>query len=142
MWDVLRQLWTFVAVSLLVYQGGLASKALATRFDLRAATGQKPTAWDIWMRLAPLVVGALFGFLPLPTLDAIDAITVPTTLVLCRCGWFMLAGALCGQVYEAIRFIVDWGKQHFSGATAKTAIAPEVAAEAGDPSAGEMGNAP
>src|SRR5258706_6960682 len=139
MWDMVRQLWTFVAVSLLVYQGGMASKTLAGRLGLRAAKDEKPKPWDIWMRLGPLVVGAAFCFLPLPTLDAIDAITVPSTLVLCRCGWFMLAGPLCCQTYEAVRFALDWAKTHFGGA--KSSAAPQ-STEPDDPSAGEEGNSP
>ena len=136
-WDVLRQMWSFVAVSLLVYQGGLASKTLASRFGWRAKEGEKPKAWDIWMRVGPLFVGGLFGFLPLPTLDAIDSMTDPGEVVIARIGWFVLAGALCGQVYEAARFALTWAKQHF-GAMPK--VEHDVAPDPDDPSGG--GNSP
>jgi len=138
-WDAVRQLWTFVAVSLLVYQGGLASKATATRLGWRAAPGEKPKPWDIWMRVGPLVVGALFGLLPLPALDAVEAIADPGARMLTRCAWFLLAGALCGQVYEAARFAVTWAKQHFAGDAAPK-VAADAATEADDPSGG--GNSP
>jgi hypothetical protein len=135
-WDAVRQLWSFIAVSLLVYQGGLASKTLAARLGWRAAAGEKPKAWDIWMRIGPLFIGGLFGFLPLPTLDAIDGLTEPSELVIARIGWFMLAGALCGQVYEAARFALTWAKQHFGAPK----IDAETAPDPDDPSGG--GNSP
>jgi hypothetical protein len=71
--------------------------------------------YDITLRLHPLVVGALFGFLPLPTLNVIDGIAKDpeagaSALLAARCAWFMLAGALSGQIYEAVKFAFGEGR--------------------------------
>jgi hypothetical protein len=57
----------------------------------------------------PLIAGALFGCLPLPTLHVIDSLgkdqdAGPYSLLAARCLWFMLAGALEGQIYEIVKF--------------------------------------
>jgi hypothetical protein len=101
---VVEQGWSFVAVALLVYQIGVASKAIATRFGWRG-----PGSWyDLTLRLHPLAGGALFGLIPLPTLDAIDSIEGTAARIAARCGWFLLAGAVCGQVYESVKFGSRW----------------------------------
>jgi len=71
--------------------------------------------YDITLRLHPLIGGALFGLLPLPTLHVIDEIAKdpeagPYAFLAARCAWFMLAGALSGQVYEAIKFAFTEGR--------------------------------
>jgi hypothetical protein len=134
-WDALRQLWTFVVVALVVYQGGLVSKSLATRAGWRAKDGDPPTWFDLSMRFMPLLVGGLFGLLPLPTLDAIDQIAEPGTRVLTRVAWFTLAGALCGQVYEASRFALSYVLAYVTGHRPPT-LDTTVALEPGDPSGG------
>lgn len=101
---VIAQGWSFVAVALLVYQIGVASKGVAKRLGWRG-----PGSWyDLTLRLHPLAGGALFGLIPFPTLDVIDSIEGTAARVAARCGWFMLAGALCGQVYEATKYGGRW----------------------------------
>lgn len=65
--------------------------------------------YDITLRLHPLIAGALFGLLPFPTLHVIDGLAKdpdagPYALLAARCLWFMLAGALEGQIYEIVKF--------------------------------------
>ncbi len=100
--SALRQLWTFIVVALLVYQLGVTSKGIAAEKGWRGPH----RIYDLTLRMHPLL-SFVFGFLPLPTLDAIDALT-GAELIVARCAWFMLAGALCGQVYEIIKFGVNW----------------------------------
>lgn len=101
---VVAQGWSFVAVALLVYQLGVASKAIAKRFGWRG-----PGSWyDLTLRLHPLAAGALFGLIPLPVIEPIETIEGTAAKVAARCGWFLLAGAVCGQVYEAVKFGGRW----------------------------------
>jgi hypothetical protein len=73
--------------------------------------------YDITLRVHPLIAGALFGFLPLPTLEVIDALEKDKgvgAVIAARCLWFCLAGALSGQLYGAIKFAFDEGKARLS----------------------------
>lgn len=131
-----EQLWSFIAVAIAVNALGSVSKNIADRFGWRkyrqrdAArliaqarvaqdTGTKPivpalvpeaASWyDMTLRVHPLIAGAAFGFLSLPSLNVIDALAKdpevgPNAVLAARCAWFMLAGALSGQVYEAVKF--------------------------------------
>lgn len=73
--------------------------------------------YDITLRVHPLVAGALFGLVPLPTLHVIDALAAEDlgSMIAARCAWFMLAGALSGQVYEAIKFAFTEGRTRLLG---------------------------
>lgn len=129
-WSVLAQLWSFFAVAIIIYRLGKTSKAIAERLGWRSVrqAGAKPaergdseappgdpklaTWYDLTLRLHPLIVGALFGFLPLPTLEIINTLE-GSALLAARCFWFMLAGALSGQVYESVKFGFREGKRRF-----------------------------
>lgn len=104
--QAVSQLWSGVAVALLVYQAGLVSKAAAQRLGWRG-TSDHPSWYDITLRVHPFLGGVLLGVIPFPTLTAIETIgdgswTPPE--VAARVGWFMLWGGWCGQVYETLRF--------------------------------------
>lgn len=117
----LAQVWSFIAVAFAVHALIDASKRIAERLHWRRPRrrkGDPPTTpedvtwFDIALRVLPLVYGGLFGLAPLPTLHVIDALWnhSPDALIVARCAWFMLAGALCGQVYEAVRFLWTLGR--------------------------------
>jgi len=101
--SLVAQYWSFVVVAVFVYLLGESGKRLAFWMKLRTPTGV-PTpdtflahVYDVSLPVQPLIAGALFGFVPLP---------VPAWVgedLVAHCGWFLLAGALCGQVYEAIK---------------------------------------
>lgn len=141
---LVAQLWSFVAVALAVNALGTVSKRIADKLGWRSyrgrdvrkvlaaartsTTGSDPdmplpadASWyDITLRLHPLIAGACFGFLPLPTLEVIDAIAKdpeagPNAALAARCAWFMLAGALSGQVYEAVKFAFSEGRARILG---------------------------
>lgn len=144
-WSALEQLWSFVAVALAVHAFGRVSKRIADRFGWRRyrrsdiaklvsaargmSSGDVPlprdaTWYDLTLRLHPVIAGALFGFLPLPSLNVIDALPAETgQLLAARCAWFMLAGALCGQVYEAVKFAFTEGRARIFGIFGKSADA-------------------
>lgn len=134
-----EQLWSFIAVALAVNTLGTVSKRIADRMGWRkyrrsdvakvveAARGQASddsgdiplpddASWyDITLRAHPLIAGALFGLLPLPTLEVIEGIAKdpeagPYALIAARAAWFMLAGALSGQVYEVVKFAFTEGR--------------------------------
>jgi len=107
--SLVAQYWSFVAVAFVVYLLGESSKRLAVWIKVRPAT-VKPTSetppepdtlvahlYDVSLPIQPLVVGAFFGFVPLPVPQWVGAD------IFAHCGWFLLAGALCGQVYEAVK---------------------------------------
>lgn len=147
-----EQLWSFLAVALAVHALGGVSKRIADRFGWRKyrrrdaqrliemakrdANDTTPlplpeaASWyDITLRVHPLIAGAAFGFLSLPTLNVIDALgkdpeAGPDALVAARCAWFMLAGALCGQVYEAVKFAFNEGRARLFGLVAKPGTPP------------------
>jgi hypothetical protein len=135
------QLWSFVAVALAVNALGSVSKRIADKMGWRQyrrsdvaklvaaarassiteqGSGDIPlpadASWyDVTVRVHPLVIGALFGLLPLPTLTAIEEIAQNpdagrSALLAARCAWFCLAGALSGQVYEAVKFAFTEGR--------------------------------
>jgi hypothetical protein len=108
--SALEQLWSWFAVSLCIYWMGAVSKRVA-----KARGWHKADGWyDLTLRAHPLIAGIVFGFVPLPTLNAIDAL--PTVELVCsRCAWFMLAGALCGQTYEMGKFGIAWVKRRYGG---------------------------
>lgn len=142
---VIEQLWSFVAVALAVYALGSTSKRIADHYGWRKyrrrdvakmiasakatyrdapesepSSGDIPlpadASWyDITLRLHPLIAGALFGLLPLPTLHAIEGIAKDPdggeyAFLAAKCAWFMLSGALSGQVYEAVKFAFTEGR--------------------------------
>lgn len=110
---LLSQYWSFVAVAALVYVAGVVVKRIVSRFwplpetacvaGYREAPGMEHPDVPVLRRLYDatlpghaLVVGFVFGFVPLPVPEWVgDGIS--------RCFWFMLAGALCGQLYESIQ---------------------------------------
>lgn len=121
----LEQIWSFVAVAFAVHALTDASKRIAERLHWRRPRrrkGDPPTrpedvTWfDIALRVLPLLYGMLFGFAPLPTLHVIDALwnRSPDALIVARCAWFMLAGALAGQIYEFVRFLWTLGRTRLS----------------------------
>lgn len=145
-----EQLWSFLAVALAVHALGNVSKGIADRFGWRryrrrdaqrlievakreaGATPApmplpEPASWyDITLRAHPLIAGAAFGFLDLPSLNVIDALAKdpevgPNALLAARCAWFMLAGALCGQVYEAVKFAFVEVRARLLGLVGKSA---------------------
>lgn len=102
----LAQLWSFVVVALLVYAFGAMMKMIGTKKRWRG-TEEDPSWFDIWMRVMPFQAGAMIGVIPFPCLNVIERIgdghwNPPE--VAARVGWFMLSGALCGQVYELGQF--------------------------------------
>lgn len=104
----LSQLWSFVTVAFLVYALGVLSKAIATKKGWRG-TEENPSWFDIWMRFAPFPAGFAIGLIPFPCLHAIEQIgdgAWNPPEVAARAGWFMLAGAVCGQVYELATYAV------------------------------------
>lgn len=158
-----EQLWSFLAVALAVNALGTVSKRIAERMGWRKyrrsdvakliataraadpseSSGDVPlpsdASWyDITLRMHPLVAGALFGFLPLPTLEVIDAIgkdpeAGPNALLAARCAWFMLAGALSGQVYEAVKFAFTEGRSRLLALVGRTPPPPPPPAVAAEP---------
>jgi hypothetical protein len=127
-WTALEQLWSFLAVALAVNRLGNVSKRIAeargwrrvsTSALVKAAASTEalpppePTWYDLTVRVHPLFAGALFGLLPLPTLNVIDALE-PGAIHAARCAWFMLAGALSGQVYGAIKFAFLMGRKRLA----------------------------
>lgn len=140
--SLVAQLWSFVAVAIGVYQLGQAFKVLADRMGWRrvrrrdvikvladpASAAPVPllaSNFDVALRVYPIVCGALFGFVPLPTLHVIDRLEEPSELVAARCAWFMLAGALSGQVYESVKFGIEQAKLRVAAKTPRgSAIKP------------------
>lgn len=133
---VFEQLWSFVAVGMVVYLLGNVSKKIADHYGWRHYRGRDvkslldkaraadessgdvalpaDASWyDITLRLHPLVGGALFGLLPLPTIHVIDGMFKDGDVsggYAARCLWFMLAGALSGQIYELVKFASTQGR--------------------------------
>ncbi len=131
---LLEQVWSFFAVALFIHALGVVSKRVAERLGWRryrnrdvhalvrtvqAANADESSGdvvlpadaswYDITLRIHPLIAGVLFGFLPLPTLHVIDSLgkdqdAGPYSLLAARCAWFMLAGAMEGQIYEIVKF--------------------------------------
>lgn len=150
------QLWSFLAVALAVNALGTVSKRIATKLGWRRYRSSEVAAllatyrdapreissggvalptdaswYDITLRLHPLVAGALFGLLPLPALNVIDALGKEgeaSAYLAARCAWFMLAGALSGQVYEAVKFAFSTGRARILALVGRT---PAPAAPAG-----------
>ncbi len=107
------QLWSFIVVALIVYALGLWSKTVAAKLKWKG-TEENPSWFDIWLRAAPFLVGGFLGIIPWPCLHAIENIgegsfSVPEAAA--RIGWFILAGAYCGQVYELVTFFFFAAKQ-------------------------------
>lgn len=109
--SVLEQIWSWVAVSLAIYYLGTVSKRVAKKLGWHKADGW----YDATVRIHPLAVGILCGFIPLPTLNMIDALPTTAQLISARSAWFMFAGAMCGQVYEAGKFLIAWVKRRYGG---------------------------
>lgn len=128
----LEQIWSFVAVAFAVHALIDASKRVAERLHWRRPRRRKSdpptkledvTWFDIALRILPLIYGGLFGLAPLPTLHVIDALwdRTPDALVFARVAWFMLAGALAGQVYEFVRFLWTLGRERLAALFGKKA---------------------
>jgi len=98
----LTQLWSWVAVGLVVATGGVAAKRLALVL-VPASIPEKdqPRWYKLWrstIRWHPVMVGALIGLAPgLPV-----AAWVPDSPV-ARAFWFGVAGAVSGQLYAALK---------------------------------------
>lgn len=141
-WEALRQLWTFVAVAIAIYHLGKVSKRIAEARGWRKVRSSARRAavpetveaswYDLTLRLHPLVSGAFFGVLPLPVLDAIEGIEDGGARLVARCLWFSLAGALSGQIYEAIKFAAEEGKRKISRMMGRPSSPPK-AADSSDP---------
>lgn len=98
------QLWSFFAVAAIVYQLGKVSKAIAGARGWRGPG----KVYDLTLRLHPIFAGFVLGFVPFPTLHAIESIDSIPRMVVTRCLWFALAGTLCGQLYEFAKFAKLW----------------------------------
>lgn len=158
---VFEQLWSFVAVAMAVYLFGNASKSVADHYgwrhyrgrDVKALLDQARAAgessadvplpadaswYDITLRLHPLVGGALFGLLPLPALHVIDKMFKEGDLsggYAARCLWFMLAGALSGQIYELVKFAMTQGRARLLSLIGIAATSPSSKPTRSDPPA-------
>lgn len=127
----LEQIWSFIAVAFAVNALTSSSKRIAERLHWRlprtpAGTATKPedvTWFDIALRILPLLYGGAFGFAPLPTLHVIDELwtRAPGSLIFARSAWFMLAGALAGQIYEFVRFLLTLGRERLTALFGKKA---------------------
>lgn len=100
------QFWSFLAVGLVVYIGGLSTKRLM-RLIVKPGTPEeeRPTwyrVWDDTQRWQIVLLASCFGFVPsIPVAVWVPDITVA------RMMWFAFAGAVCGHLYAAIK---DLGK--------------------------------
>jgi hypothetical protein len=102
----LTQLWSWVAVGLVVATGGVAAKRLALVLVPATVPPEKQPFWyKLWrstIRWHPTMVGALIGLAPgLPA-----AAWVPDSPV-AKAFWFGTAGAVSGQLYAALKDLPD-----------------------------------
>lgn len=108
---LLEQFWSWIVVAVLVYVGGVVSKMVAAKKGWRAPADAKDTEktwYDATLPAHPLLAGALLGLFPWPTLHVINEMAGGAgPQLVARVGWFCLAGAFCGKVYETIDNIVD-----------------------------------
>lgn len=122
--SAIEQLWSFVAVALVIYSLGTVSKRIA-----RARGWHRAGSWyDLTLRAHPLLAGMAFGLIPLPSLHVIDALQ-GFQLIVARCGWFTLAGAVCGQVYELVKYAFGWARGRMGTATIQASPATEPGGE-------------
>lgn len=106
-WDIAKdafaQGWTWFAVALVTWQLMQVSKGAAKRLGWRS----EGSLYDLSLRAQPVLLAGLCGLIPLPTLHGIEALPVPA-LVITRCAWFALAGAMSGQVHEGSVYAIEW----------------------------------
>jgi hypothetical protein len=116
--SALEQTWTFFAVGLVVWRMVQTSKKVARLM------GWKKDGWfSVFLRILPVFYAAMFGLIPLPTLNVIDAMQ-PPALVITRCCWFALAGTTCGQIYEIVVYCVDWVRKRAGAKPVPVSIRP------------------
>ena len=101
--ELVETYWSFVAVAIAVYLLGEVSKRIAKAIGWRPINPEQRSRaaifYDATMPVHALIAGALFGLLAFPV-----PVWVGTDMI-ARCLYFTLAGALCGQLYEAAKRI-------------------------------------
>jgi len=103
MLDLLAQVWSTILVAALLHVGGVMGQDFAARKGWRTPSdpGAKKTWFDISLPAHPIFFSVLLALIPF---------RIPNFLGdtwLAREGYFCLIGVFYGQIYEAIRNILD-----------------------------------
>lgn len=102
--ELVSTYWSFAAVAAAVFTMGLVVKRIAHLVGLRplgSTPGWIAVVYDATLPMHALVVGAAFGMTPLQSPEWVG------NDMFGRCLYFMLAGAMCGQIYEAVKRVIQ-----------------------------------
>lgn len=98
------QIWSSLVVAIVVYLGGVSAKRVVQIWvPKNTPEAQQPRWYRLWeatLDWHPVAVGGLLGLVPWPVPQFILHWWV-------RVLWFMGIGAVCGQIYRAVKTAFD-----------------------------------
>jgi hypothetical protein len=104
LWFYLLQIWSSIVVGVIVYLGGVSAKRVVHIWVPRdTPEPRQPTWFRLWAATLdwhPVAVGGLLGLVPWPSPDFLHHWWV-------RVLWFAGVGAVCGQIYRAVKTALD-----------------------------------
>lgn len=142
-----EQIWSSLVCAIVIYLGGVSAKRVVHIWVPKGTPeAQQPKWYRLWEATIdwhPVAVGGLLGLIPWPAPQFIMHWWA-------RVLWFMGVGAVCGQVYRAVKTAFDGVpsliKQLFSAviewARGKLGLAPAPAPTPSDPGSGTTSDPP